>query len=69
MNIGKTGSREDRKKQAPRTDLWALSHDDGTHRWGIMTTNGVESLNMVYKNARAMPVTALVEVTFYKSMK
>jgi hypothetical protein len=34
-----------------------------------MTTNGPESLNNVFKEARELPVTSLVEVTFYKSVK
>ena len=39
---------------------------DGGHRWGIMTTNGSESLNNVFKVSRRLPVVALVEDTFYK---
>ncbi|KAJ3705362.1 hypothetical protein LUZ61_009067 [Rhynchospora tenuis] len=54
--------------QAPNLEIWSRAHDDG-HRWGIMTTNGPESLNNVFREARLLPVTALVEVTFYKSVK
>ena len=39
---------------------------DGGPRWGIMTTNGSESLNNVFKKSRMLPVVALVEDTFYK---
>ncbi|XP_078151905.1 uncharacterized protein LOC144547193 [Carex rostrata] len=39
---------------------------DGGYRFGIMTTNGSESLNAVFKESRMLPVAALVEETFYK---
>jgi hypothetical protein len=41
---------------------------DGGARWGIMTTNGSESLNAVFKDSRRLPVVALVEDTFYKCL-
>ena len=39
---------------------------DGGYRFGIITTNGSESLNAVFKESRMLPVAALVEETFYK---
>ena len=39
---------------------------DGGYRFGIMTTNGSESLNAVFKESRMLPVAALVEEIFYK---
>ena len=39
---------------------------DGGYRWGIMTTNGSESLNNVFRNSRRLPVAAIIEDTFYK---
>ncbi|XP_078153598.1 uncharacterized protein LOC144548756 [Carex rostrata] len=39
---------------------------DGGHRWEIMTTNGSESLNNVFKLTRRLPITAIVQGTFYK---
>jgi hypothetical protein len=39
---------------------------DGGYRFGIMTSNGSESLNAVFKASRTMPVCAIVEATFYK---
>ena len=39
---------------------------DGGYRFGIMTTNGSESLNAVFKDSRMLPVAALVEETFAK---
>ena len=45
---------------------WAQCHDGGLNRWGIMTTNGSESLNNVFRVARQLPVTAIVERIFYK---
>ena len=41
-----------------------LSHDGG-RRYGIMTTNMPEVFNGVLKGARNLPITALVQLTFY----
>jgi hypothetical protein len=35
----------------------------------MMTTNGPESLSNIFKEARELPVTSLVEIIFYKSVK
>ena len=45
-------------------DIWALSHDGG-QRYGIMTTNMSEVFNSVLKGARSLPITALVQLTFF----
>ena len=45
--------------------LWALSRDGG-RSYGIMTTNISEVFNSVLKGARSLPVTALVQLTFYR---
>jgi hypothetical protein len=37
--------------------------DGGLNRWGIMTSNGSESLNNVFRIARQLPVCAIVENT------
>ena len=50
-------------------EKWAQCYDGGLHRWGIMTSNGSESLNNVFRVARQLPVCALVEKTFYKSVE
>ena len=42
---------------------------DGGYRWGIMTTNGSESLNNVFRMSRRLHVSAIVEDTFYKCNK
>ena len=44
--------------------LWALSHDGG-QRYGIMTTNIFEVFNNVLKGARNLPITTLVQLTFF----
>lgn len=44
---------------------WTLAYDGGV-RYGIETTNLYEVLNNVVKGARNLPITALVEMTFYK---
>ncbi|XP_075665278.1 uncharacterized protein LOC142634930 [Castanea sativa] len=43
---------------------WTLAHDGG-HHYGAMTTNLPESFNGVLKSARNLPITALVELTYY----
>jgi hypothetical protein len=45
---------------------WARTHDDGGRRYGDMTSNLVECFNNVLKGARSLPVTAIVEYTFFK---
>jgi hypothetical protein len=57
------------RNNRPRYDLWALSFNEGGHRLGMMTTNGPESLNNVFKEARELPITSLVKIIFYKSVK
>ena len=44
---------------------WTAAHDGG-RRYGIMTTNLSECFNGVLKNACFLPVTALVQLTFYR---
>ncbi|XP_057724141.1 uncharacterized protein LOC130940106 [Arachis stenosperma] len=46
-------------------EQYALAFDGG-YRWGHMTTNLVECINSVLKEARNLPVTALVKATFYR---
>ncbi|KAL6321966.1 hypothetical protein AAG906_035881 [Vitis piasezkii] len=46
-------------------EKWVLSHDGG-RRYGIMTTNMSEVFNSVLKGARSLPITALVQLTFFR---
>ena len=46
-------------------EKWALSHDGG-QRYGIMTTNMSTVFNSVLKGARSLPITALVQLTFFR---
>ena len=46
-------------------ELWELSHDGG-RRYGIMTTNISEVFNSVLKGTRNLPITALVQLTFFR---
>ena len=39
---------------------------DGDHRYGNMTINISKSFNHVFKNARVMPISTLVQLTFYR---
>ena len=45
---------------------WIQAFDGGS-RWGQMTTNLVESMNAVLKEPRNLPITALVQSTYYKT--
>ncbi|KAJ1694204.1 hypothetical protein LUZ63_010902 [Rhynchospora breviuscula] len=51
-----------------KPERWAQTYDGG-YRWGIMTSNGSESLNSRYKAERRLPVVGLVEGTWYKIVK
>ena len=42
------------------------SSHDGGRIYGIMTTNILEVFNSVLKGARSLPVTALVQLTFFR---
>jgi len=43
---------------------WTLAHEVG-HRYGAMTTNLCESFNGNLKSARNLPITMLIELTYY----
>ena len=63
--IGRINSEAQQWLETIPFQLWALSHDGG-QRYGIMTTNISEVFNSVLKGARSLPVTALVQLTFYR---
>jgi hypothetical protein len=44
-------------------EIWVQYLDGGLNRWGIMISNGSESLNNVFRIARQLPVCAIVENT------
>ena len=46
-------------------EKWALVFDSG-HRYGHITMNLVECINFVLKQARNLPITALVKVTYFR---
>ncbi|CAK8567688.1 unnamed protein product [Lathyrus sativus] len=47
------------------SEKWTRAFDGG-RRWGHMTTNLVESLNVAFKGMRNFPITALVSATYYR---
>ena len=49
-------------------EKWSMSHDGG-HRYGHANTNVAECVNSVLKDARRLPVAALIEHTFYNMVK
>ena len=62
--IGRINSEAQQLLEVIPLELWALSHDGG-RRYGIMTTNMSEVFNSVLKGARNLPITALVQLTFF----
>ena len=48
-----------------RTEKWACCYDGG-RRYGAMTSNMAEIFNNVLRAARVMPITACVQLIFYK---
>jgi len=44
---------------------WTLAHDGG-RRYGLLTTNLSEIFNSVLKGAHFLPITACVQLTFYR---
>uniref|UniRef100_K3XS99 Aminotransferase-like plant mobile domain-containing protein n=1 Tax=Setaria italica TaxID=4555 RepID=K3XS99_SETIT len=47
-------------------DKWAQAFVEGGMRWGIMTTNYSESLNVVFKGIQSRPVSGIIEYSFKK---
>ncbi|XP_050877162.1 uncharacterized protein LOC127080913 [Lathyrus oleraceus] len=46
-------------------EKWAMAYDGG-QRWGHMTTNLEEAVNLVLKETQNLPITALVQSTYYR---
>ena len=63
--IGRINSEAQQLLEAIPFQLWALSHDR-CRRYVIMTTNISEVFNSVLKGARTLPITALVQLTFFR---
>ncbi|XP_063942817.1 uncharacterized protein LOC135150445 [Daucus carota subsp. sativus] len=49
--------------------LWTICHDTGHARFGQATTNITESFNGNVRVARHLPVTAMIEFMFYKTVR
>ena len=48
-------------------EKWALLHDEGGARYGIMTTNLAEVYNWVLRGSRSMPLVGIVEFYIYRT--
>ncbi|WVZ56477.1 hypothetical protein U9M48_006998 [Paspalum notatum var. saurae] len=48
-------------------EKWALLHDEGGARYGIMTTNLAEVYNRVLRGERSMPLVGIVEFYIYRT--
>ena len=53
-------------KQMENKSMWALAFDEGGSRYGIMTTNGAESLNNVFTAICALSILGIVMYSFEK---
>lgn len=53
--------------QSAPLSKWSLTHDVGGRRFSMMTTNISEVYNNVLKGARSVPMTAIMELTFYRT--
>jgi hypothetical protein len=53
-------------EQLSEKSKWALAFNEGGSRYGIITTNISEVLNIVLKGIRVLPVSGIVDFTFYK---
>jgi hypothetical protein len=63
LTVGTTDDNEGNETKHP--GRWAQCQDKG-YRWGIMISNGSESLNCIFKTVRCLPVVAIVKGTWYK---
>ncbi|KAI3523117.1 hypothetical protein L1887_01174 [Cichorium endivia] len=63
--IGKLNPQARQWLESHPLDRWTLAHDGGK-RYGLLTTNLSEIFNSVLKGARFLPITACVQLTFYR---
>ena len=63
--IRRINSKAQQWLEAIPLEMWALAHDGG-RRYGIMTTNMSEGFNSVLKGACSLPITALVQLNFFR---
>jgi hypothetical protein len=54
---------------ALQQERWVQHLDGGLNRRGIMTSNGSESLNNVFRLARQFPICAIVENMWHKCVE
>jgi hypothetical protein len=50
-------------------ERWAQHLDGSLNRWGIMTSNGSESFNNVFRIVRQLPICTIVENTWHKCVE
>ncbi|XP_047961462.1 uncharacterized protein LOC125206219 [Salvia hispanica] len=51
-----------------KKENWSLCYDDEL-RWGVTSTNMSESYNRVLKGVRELPIRALVDLTFWRTVQ
>jgi hypothetical protein len=67
--LKKVGRRlENDDKEPPNFVLCAQTYDGG-HRCGIMTSNGSEALNSLFRVERTLSVAVIMQGTWYKCAK
>ena len=63
--VGRINSEAQQWLEAIPLEIWTLSHDGGRID-GIMTTNMSEVFSNVLKGVQSLPITALVQLTFFR---
>ena len=56
-------------RHAPEVEKWALVYDTDGRRYGVMTTNMSEGYNGVLKGTRCLPITAIVDETWSRTVR
>ncbi|XP_017246987.1 uncharacterized protein LOC108218520 [Daucus carota subsp. sativus] len=67
--IGELSPQALRWLQGINPALWTICHDTGHARYGQATTNITESFNGNVRVTRHLPVTAMIEFLFYKTVR
>ncbi|XP_017216790.1 uncharacterized protein LOC108194350 [Daucus carota subsp. sativus] len=67
--IGEISEKACRWLRAINPALWTISHDTGHAHYGQATTNITESFNGNVRVARFLPVSAMLEFLFYKTVR
>jgi hypothetical protein len=54
---------------ALRQEKWVQHLDGGLNRWGVMTSNDLKSLNNVFRIARQLSISAIIDNAWHKCVE